>query len=89
MTENKDTIRLGIIGMGLTNMASTFTLLKDVPDLRYQITSICALPEAAVKQCAETFGIPVCYALQTINDDPRKNAKTYHICKRIELFSYL
>ena len=58
MTENKDTIRLGIIGMGLTNMASTFTLLKDVPDLRYQITSICALPEAAVKQCAETFGIP-------------------------------
>jgi predicted dehydrogenase len=33
-------------------------LLKDVPDLRYQITAICALPEAAVRQTATDFGIP-------------------------------
>ena len=58
MTAKKDTIRLGIIGMGLTNMASTFTLLKDVPDLRYKITSICGLPEAAIQECAEKFGVP-------------------------------
>jgi len=58
MSANNDIIRLGVIGMGLNNMASTFTLLKDVLDLRYQITGICALPEAAVKQCAEIFGVP-------------------------------
>jgi predicted dehydrogenase len=58
MTAKKDVIRLGVIGMGMTNMASTLTLLKDVPDLRYQITSICALPEAAVKACAEAFKVP-------------------------------
>ena len=33
-----DRIRLGVIGMGLANMASTLILLKDVPDLRYEIT---------------------------------------------------
>ena len=32
-----DEIGLGIIGMGLSNMASTLTLLKDVPGLRYRI----------------------------------------------------
>ena len=44
--------------MGPTNMASTFTLLKNVPDLRYQITAICGLPEAAIRQCAADFGVP-------------------------------
>jgi predicted dehydrogenase len=58
MTAKKEIIRLGIIGMGLNNMASTFILLKDVPDLRYQITSICTLPEAYAQQCAESFHIP-------------------------------
>jgi predicted dehydrogenase len=58
MTAKKEIIRLGVIGMGPRNMASTFTLLKDVPDLRYQITGICALPEALVKKCAEDFNVP-------------------------------
>jgi predicted dehydrogenase len=58
MAAKRDVIRLGVIGMGLSNMASTFTLLKDVPDLRYQITAICAVPEAAVRQCAESFHVP-------------------------------
>jgi predicted dehydrogenase len=57
-THSNDIIRLGVIGMGLNNMASTLTLLKDVPDLRYAITAICAVPEPAVRQAAETFAIP-------------------------------
>lgn len=54
----KDIIRLGVIGMGSSNMASTLTLLKNVPDLRYSITAVCAVPENAIRQCAEDFGIP-------------------------------
>ena len=53
----KDIIRLGVIGLGLTNMGSTMTLLKDVPDLRYKITAMCALPESAAKETASAFGI--------------------------------
>jgi predicted dehydrogenase len=58
MPAKKDIIRLGVIGMGLRNMASTFTLLKDVADLRYRITAMCALPAEAARECAETFQIP-------------------------------
>ncbi len=58
MQTQKNPIRLGIIGMGPRNMASTFTLLKDVPDLRYQITAICGRPEPVVRQCADDFGVP-------------------------------
>jgi predicted dehydrogenase len=58
MANPKNIIRLGVIGMGPRNMASTLTLLKDVPDLRYMITAICAVPEAVTRQCAEDFGIP-------------------------------
>jgi predicted dehydrogenase len=58
MTLKSNIIRLGVIGMGPSNMGSTFSLLKDVPDLRYQITAICALPEAEVKKSAELFGVP-------------------------------
>jgi len=58
MSAKKDIIRLGVIGMGPSNMASTFTLLKDVPDLRYQITGICAVPETLVRKCAEDFHVP-------------------------------
>lgn len=59
MANPKNIIRLGVIGMGPRNMASTLTLLKDVPDLRYTITAICAVPEAVTRQCAEDFGIPL------------------------------
>jgi predicted dehydrogenase len=58
VTVKKDKIRLGVIGMGPRNMASTFTLLKDVPDLRYEITAICGLPEQVMRQCAEDFNVP-------------------------------
>ena len=54
----REVIRLGVIGMGPRNMGSTLTLLKNVPDLRYAITAICAVPEAAVRQAASDFGIP-------------------------------
>ena len=53
-----DRIRLGVIGMGPANMASTLTLLADEPDLRYVITAICGLPEAVIEACARDFGVP-------------------------------
>ena len=52
------TIRLGVIGMGPGNMASTLTLLADEPDLRYVITAVCGLPEAVIENCARDFGVP-------------------------------
>ncbi len=58
MPAKKDVIRLGVIGMGPRNMASTFTLLKDVPDLRYEITAICGLPKEVIQQCAQDFNVP-------------------------------
>jgi predicted dehydrogenase len=58
MPAKNNVIRLGVIGMGLSNMASTFTLLKNIPDLRYQITAMCALPAQAAQECAEAFKIP-------------------------------
>ena len=58
MPAKKDVIRLGVIGMGLTNMASTFTLLKNVPDLRYRITAMCSVPADAAAECAREFDIP-------------------------------
>jgi len=51
-------IRLGIIGMGLNNMASTFTMLDDVEDLNYQITAICSIPQTTVDACCKEFGVP-------------------------------
>lgn len=54
----KERIRLGVIGMGLTNMASTMMLLKEVPDLRYEIRAICSVPADLAQKCASAFGIP-------------------------------
>jgi len=54
----KDPIRLGIIGMGLNNMASTFVMLNDVDDLRYKITAICSLPQQTVDDCMVKFNVP-------------------------------
>lgn len=51
-------IRLGVIGMGPSNMASTLVLLGDEADLRYRITAICGLPEEAITRCAQDFGVP-------------------------------
>jgi predicted dehydrogenase len=55
---SKPAIRLGVIGIGLRNMASTLTLLPAQPGLRYIITAACALGAAEVEACARAFGIP-------------------------------
>jgi predicted dehydrogenase len=52
------TIRLGIIGMGRRNMASTLSLLTREPGLRYEIAAACGLPTADIEQTAQAFGIP-------------------------------
>ena len=51
-------IRLGIIGLGLRNMASTLTLLAKEPGLRYVITAACSSRADAVREAARAFGIP-------------------------------
>ena len=53
-----DKIRLGIIGMGMNNMASTFAMLNDVDDLRYEITAICSVPQETVDECLKEFNVP-------------------------------
>ena len=52
------TIRLGVVGMGPANMASTLMLLAEVPDLRYRITAICGLGSDEMARCARDFGVP-------------------------------
>ncbi len=49
-------IRLGVIGMGLNNMASTLALLRDAPDLRYRLQAVCSVPQGLADQCARKFG---------------------------------
>jgi predicted dehydrogenase len=51
-------LRLGVIGMGPNNMASTLVLLRDAPDLRYRITAICGLPANVIERCAREFETP-------------------------------
>ena len=53
-----DTIRLGVIGMGVNNMASTMVLLGDEPDLRYDITAACAGSQETVDAVCARDGIP-------------------------------
>lgn len=55
---NGSAVRLGIIGMGPANMASTMTLLQEDPDLRYVITAACARRPDVLEQAARQFGIP-------------------------------
>ncbi len=52
------TIRLGVIGMGRRNMASTLTMLSQTPGLRYSITAACASRAAEIEATARAFGIP-------------------------------
>lgn len=53
-----DKIGLGIIGMGPNNMASTMGMLKDEPDLRYEIKAICSRRSETVEHCAKAFDVP-------------------------------
>jgi len=54
----KDTINLGIIGIGPANMASTFSLVVKEPDLRYRISAICTRRAEIAELCARKLGVP-------------------------------
>jgi len=54
----KAAIGLGVIGMGLRNMASTLTLLEGEPDLRYRLRALCARSAETAAQCARRFNVP-------------------------------
>ena len=56
---NGSPIRLGIIGMGPANMASTMTMLQDEPDLRYTITAACARRPDVLEQAARRVRHPL------------------------------
>ena len=58
MGKEGNTIRLGIIGMGLDNMASTLTLLSEVEGLNYCITAMASIPQKTVSECCRAFNIP-------------------------------
>jgi len=55
---SEDVVRLGIIGMAPSNMASTFTLLADVDDLHYRIQAICTRRQSVLQQCMNQFKVP-------------------------------
>ena len=50
-------IGVGVIGMNPTNMGSTMTLLKDVPDLKYEIRGICAKRAEVLEAYARQIGV--------------------------------
>ena len=50
-------IGLGVIGMNPTNMGSTATLLKDVPDLKYELRAICAKRADVLENYAAQIGV--------------------------------
>lgn len=50
-------IGLGVIGMNPTNMGSTATLLKDVPDLKYELRGICAKRADILERYAVQIGV--------------------------------
>lgn len=51
------TIGLGVIGINPTNMGSTATLLKEVPDLNYELRGICAKRAAVLEPYAAEIGV--------------------------------
>ena len=50
-------IGLGVIGMNPTNMGSTATLLKDIPDLKYELRGICARRANVLENYASQIGV--------------------------------
>ena len=50
-------IGLGVIGMNPTNMGSTTALLKDVPDLNYELRGICAKRPDVLENYAKQLGV--------------------------------
>ena len=51
------TIGLGVIGMNPSNMGSTMTLVRDEPDLRYELVAICAKRKDVMTAYAKREGI--------------------------------
>src|SRR5947207_14015180 len=54
----KAAIGLGVIGVNAMNMGSTVSLLKDVPDLRYELRAICAARAEPLAALAREWGVP-------------------------------
>src|SRR5437899_11075928 len=54
----KAKIGLGVIGVNATNMGSTVSLLKDVPDLRYDLRAICAARPEPLEALAREWSVP-------------------------------
>src|SRR5262249_46990890 len=54
----KAKIGLGVIGVNATNMGSTVSLMKDVPDLRYERGAICAARPEPLEALAREWGVP-------------------------------
>jgi predicted dehydrogenase len=54
----KPAIGLGVIGVNTTNMGSTVSLLRDVPDLRYVLRGICAARAEPLEALAREWGVP-------------------------------
>ena len=50
-------IGLGVIGINPTNMGSTTALLKDVPDLNYELRGICAKRPDILENYAKQIGV--------------------------------
>ena len=55
--EEKMGIGLGVIGINPTNMGSTTSLLKDVPDLNYELRGICAKRPDILEDYARQIGV--------------------------------
>lgn len=52
----KQRIGLGVIGINPRNMGSTVSLLRDVPDLRYDLRGVCARTAAVLADYARKLG---------------------------------
>ena len=51
-------IGLAVIGVNATNMGSTVRLLRDVPDLRYDLRAICAARAGPLAALAREWEVP-------------------------------
>ena len=54
---HKMSIGLGVIGMNPTNMGSTTALLKDVPNLKYELRGMCAKRADVLENYAKQIGV--------------------------------
>jgi predicted dehydrogenase len=55
---SRPSIGLGVIGVNATNMGSTVSLLREEPDLRYELRAICAARAGPLEALAREWGVP-------------------------------